>query len=221
MADPTPPPGNQLDLTLTDMAYGGDAVGRADGQVVFAWGGITGEQVTVAVEQVKRDIVRGRVIEVAPPGAGARRAALPLLRPLRRLPVAAYRLPGPGGFQDAHPARAVAAHRRARAGDLDAALQPALGMADPGTIAIVPPSRWTPPRASLGYYRRESHTVVPVAACPISDPGINDMLTALQALIDEHATPSASLAERVDLHRAGAGGDARAHIAGHACVSGR
>ncbi|MFL5626343.1 MAG: TRAM domain-containing protein, partial [Ktedonobacteraceae bacterium] len=36
-----------IDVELTDLAYGGDAVGRYEGRVLFVPGGIPGERVRV------------------------------------------------------------------------------------------------------------------------------------------------------------------------------
>jgi 23S rRNA (uracil1939-C5)-methyltransferase len=56
-----------IQLTLDDMAFEGAALGRADGQVVFADYGIPGEEVVVQVESSKRHFLEGRVVEVLTP----------------------------------------------------------------------------------------------------------------------------------------------------------
>jgi 23S rRNA (uracil1939-C5)-methyltransferase len=53
-----------LQVLLTDIAFQGAAIGRANGRVVFADYGIPGEQVTVEVERERRDYVQGRVVAV-------------------------------------------------------------------------------------------------------------------------------------------------------------
>ena len=55
-------------VRFTDMAYGGDAVGRADdGLAVFAWPGIVGEQGRVRVTARRANLLRGVVTEVVEP----------------------------------------------------------------------------------------------------------------------------------------------------------
>ena len=199
MPEPTVRPGTHLDLTLTDMAYGGDAVGHTPEGVVFAWGGITGEQVTVVVESVKRDIIRGRVSAVATPA------------PERVAPPCPYFGPC-GGCQWQHiayPAQVefkthILREQLRRLGGvapdtLDAALQPALGMADPWHYRNSSTFQVDAATGRLGYFRRDSHNVVPVDHCPISDPEINRLLAAFQALLDEQAQPDTVQPERVDL----------------------
>lgn len=56
-----------IKLTLDDMAFEGAALGRVDGQVVFADYGIPGEEVLVEVEAGKRHFLEGRVVEVLTP----------------------------------------------------------------------------------------------------------------------------------------------------------
>ncbi|HEY8491384.1 MAG TPA: 23S rRNA (uracil(1939)-C(5))-methyltransferase RlmD [Dehalococcoidia bacterium] len=53
-----------VDVELTDAAAGGAAIGRVDGQVVFASYGIPGERVTVEVERRHDDYLEGRVTQV-------------------------------------------------------------------------------------------------------------------------------------------------------------
>ncbi|MDQ6695721.1 MAG: 23S rRNA (uracil(1939)-C(5))-methyltransferase RlmD, partial [Chloroflexota bacterium] len=56
-------------LRLTDMAYGGDAVGRdpESGMAIFAWPGITGEEVDVEVHSRREKLARGLVTTVVEP----------------------------------------------------------------------------------------------------------------------------------------------------------
>src|SRR5919201_4035891 len=57
-------------VRFTDMAYGGDAVGRlgdGPGVAVFAWPGIEGGLARVAVTERRRNLLRGAVTEVLEP----------------------------------------------------------------------------------------------------------------------------------------------------------
>ncbi|MFV9506343.1 MAG: class I SAM-dependent RNA methyltransferase [Oscillochloridaceae bacterium umkhey_bin13] len=51
-----------LDLTIDGIAQGGEGVGRCDGQVVFARGGLPGEQVRLRITERKTSYLRGEVI---------------------------------------------------------------------------------------------------------------------------------------------------------------
>ncbi|HWQ13778.1 MAG TPA: 23S rRNA (uracil(1939)-C(5))-methyltransferase RlmD [Roseiflexaceae bacterium] len=53
-----------LELTLDGIAQGGDAVGRWEGRVVFAAGGIPGERVRVRLREARAAFARGEVTEV-------------------------------------------------------------------------------------------------------------------------------------------------------------
>jgi 23S rRNA (uracil1939-C5)-methyltransferase len=188
-----PPPGSSVDLALADMAYGGDAVGRSDGAVVFAWGGISGEQVTARVDRVKRDIAWATVTHVETPS------------PHRVAPPCPYFGPC-GGCQWQHIdyggqldfKTAILRDQLRRFGGLDPAhldqvLHPAVGMSEPWHYRNVAHFQIDPSTRALGYFRRNSHDVVPIAVCPISDPGINQLLTSVQALFDTHAQAPADL----------------------------
>ncbi len=54
----------EIELALNGIAQGGDGVGRWQGQVVFARGGLPGEKVRVRLHERKPRYVRGRVVEV-------------------------------------------------------------------------------------------------------------------------------------------------------------
>ena len=62
--------GEELELHIDSLAYGGNGVGRHDGFVVFARGGLPGDTVRARVTKVKRGFAEGVVTElVAPSGA--------------------------------------------------------------------------------------------------------------------------------------------------------
>jgi len=58
---------SRVQVELTDIAFQGAAIGRANDQVVFAAYGIPGETVTVEVERERRDYLQGRVLAVVKP----------------------------------------------------------------------------------------------------------------------------------------------------------
>lgn len=56
-----------IDVELTDLAYGGDAVGRYEGRVLFVPGGIPGERVRVEVVEERRGHARAALLEILRP----------------------------------------------------------------------------------------------------------------------------------------------------------
>jgi 23S rRNA (uracil1939-C5)-methyltransferase len=54
-------------LTLTDLAFGGEAIGRLDGRVIFVPFGLPGETVLVELIEDKHDFGRARILEVLDP----------------------------------------------------------------------------------------------------------------------------------------------------------
>ena len=62
--------GEELELRIDSLAYGGNGVGRHDGFVVFARGGLPGDTVRARVTKVKRGFAEGVVTELVAPGEG-------------------------------------------------------------------------------------------------------------------------------------------------------
>lgn len=56
-----------IDVELTDLAYGGDAVGRYEGRVLFVPGGIPGERVRVEIVEERRGHARADLVEILRP----------------------------------------------------------------------------------------------------------------------------------------------------------
>lgn len=59
--------GDELELTIDALAYGGNGVARRDGYVVFAAGGIPGDRVRAVVTKRKRSYAEARVVEIVEP----------------------------------------------------------------------------------------------------------------------------------------------------------
>ena len=62
-----PKRGERLSLTIDDLAFGGEGVGRADGYVVFVPGGIPGDRVRVRLDQARSRFGRGLIEEIEVP----------------------------------------------------------------------------------------------------------------------------------------------------------
>jgi len=80
---------DHLTLTIQDIAFGGEGVGRVDDFVVFVPFVLVGEVVEVAITEVKKEFCPRETFARRSAVAGARRTGLPPLRPMRRLPVSA------------------------------------------------------------------------------------------------------------------------------------
>src|SRR5919202_5331042 len=59
--------GDELDLTVESLAYGGNGVARRDGYVVFVAGAVPGDRVRAVVGKSKRAYAEARAIEVLEP----------------------------------------------------------------------------------------------------------------------------------------------------------
>ena len=68
-----------IDVELTDLAYGGDAVGRYEGRVLFVPGGIPGERVRVEIVEERRGHARANLLEILRPSPDRIDPAYPLL----------------------------------------------------------------------------------------------------------------------------------------------
>ncbi|HXA97740.1 MAG TPA: 23S rRNA (uracil(1939)-C(5))-methyltransferase RlmD [Candidatus Dormibacteraeota bacterium] len=62
-----PKRGEILSLTIDDLAFGGEGVGRADGYVVFVPGGLPGDRLRVRLVQVRSRFGRGAIESVEEP----------------------------------------------------------------------------------------------------------------------------------------------------------
>src|SRR5829696_6915474 len=61
--------GQELELTVDSLAYGGNGVARLNGFVVFVRRGLPGDTVRARVTKVKRNHAEATALEVVEPGA--------------------------------------------------------------------------------------------------------------------------------------------------------
>jgi len=62
-----PARGDELELSVESLAYGGAGVARLDGYVVFVQGAVPGDRVLARVGRAKRDYAEARVVELVLP----------------------------------------------------------------------------------------------------------------------------------------------------------
>jgi 23S rRNA (uracil1939-C5)-methyltransferase len=168
----------ELQLELDEMAFGGEAIGRADGQVIFVPYAIPGEAVRVAIERPKKGYARTRLLEVLRPA------------PERQAPPCTY-FGACGGCQWQHVAYAaqlaykqhvVVAQLRRLGGFADAEryVRPTLGMVSPWEYRNQ--ARFSLGRryGELGFTRKETHRLLRVDYCWLMQPPINRALDVLQ-----------------------------------------
>ncbi len=175
-------------VTLNDMAYGGDAVGRdpGTGMAVFAWPGISGEEVDVAINWRRPNLVRGLVTRVEKESE------------LRVEPPCPY-FGACGGCQWQH--IDYAGQVAFKHGILRSQLSRVGGIADPDSLLKSPlasPNDYgyrntshfaiDPQARSLAYFKRNSHALIAVGVCPISNQGINALIPRLNALLASTAS---------------------------------
>lgn len=169
--------GQRVPLELTDLAAGGEAVGRTDGFVVFVENGLPGDSAEVEIIEVKKSYARGRVEH------------LTIASPQRIEP------PCPiyadcGGCQLQH---------LSYDGQLDAktrivadAMRNIAGLRDVPVERCLPTPQWgyrnkiqlvAARGARLGLYRRNTHRVVPMDECRIAHPLTNRIVAAATPII--------------------------------------
>ncbi len=163
------------DVQIEKLVYGGDGLGRwPGGKAAFVPFTLPGETVRAVRESEKPGFVRARPVEILAPA------------PERVAPGCEYFLRC-GGCQLQH--ADAEAQLRLKADVLRETLARTGGIAWAGPIAAhaSPPwgyrnrvrLRWEP--GGLGYFARDSHTLVAVTHCPVASPALNAAIATLAA----------------------------------------
>src|ERR1700730_1380279 len=167
-----------IDVELTDLAYGGDAVGRYEGRVLFVPGGIPGERVRVEIVEERRGHARADLLEI--------------LRPAPERVDPQYPLLTDSGCQWQHiayPAQLtwkahIVRQLLVRIGKQpDALVHPTIGMSPNlmpwhyRNIALFTVG----PRGEVGFKLTESHDVQDLEECAILHPALDNIYQLVHA----------------------------------------
>jgi len=169
--------GQTLEIDIKSLGYSADAVGRADGFVVFVSGGVPGDRVLAKVTQVKKNYALAETVEVISPS------------PDRCQPPCAHFIEGCGGCQWQHITyecqlkwkAEVVRQALKRIGKQESIPEIEVrGMESPfhyrNKLRLFPATD----RTLLGMRKNGSHEVVPVKECLISTPAINSLSSMFQ-----------------------------------------
>lgn len=180
-ASPAPVIGQRLIITITDIAFGGEGVGRTDQFVVFVPFVVLGEEVEVELTEVKRQFGRAKLIRVVTPSAH------------RVEPKCRY-FGECGGCQYQHidyPTQLELKHKQI------ADLFERIGGFPRGVVSPVIPcpqpynyrnrlmvrSQWNKPeqKLNIGFLRADSRLVVDLDECQIAEPALNEQIRHVRA----------------------------------------
>lgn len=166
-------PGDVIELNLTDMAHGGEALGRLDGQVCFVPYTLPGETVRARILESHRSYLRAELVEVLTPSPDR-------VEP----PCAHFGVCGGCQWQHiAYPAqlaykREILQGQLAHIAKLELDVAPTLGMETPwhyrNNVRFSIDNE-----GNLGYLAARSHEVVAIQECYLPHPLIEEMLLAL------------------------------------------
>lgn len=165
-------------IVLEDLLENGQGVGRIDGFVTFVTGGLPGERVRIAVDEVKRSYASAHAIAVEEPSPDRVDAGCPVF-------------PRCGGCQTLHlryAAECAWKRRRvldalARIGGLKEAEVADVVTATPegggyrNKVSLV--CKFDGGAARLGFYGARTHRLVAIDACPVLVPRLQDVVARL------------------------------------------
>jgi tRNA/tmRNA/rRNA uracil-C5-methylase (TrmA/RlmC/RlmD family) len=176
-----PVPGNNLTLTIEDIAFGGEGVARMDEFVVFVPFVMLGEVVEAEVIEVKKRFARARLIRVVQPA------------PERVQPPCPY-FSDCGGCQYEHieyPAQLRLKHKQIcdlfqRIGGINPSLiSPVIPCPQPYGYRnrIMIRSQWDKFKQGLniGFIRTDNRLVVDIEECKIAEPALNEQIKEVRA----------------------------------------
>lgn len=173
--------GEKLILTIHDLAFGGEGVGRIDDFVIFVPFVIVGETVAVEITEVKKNFARAKLLRIVTPS------------PERVAPECRY-FTQCGGCQYQHidyAAQLRFKHKQIadlfeRVGKISrAVVAPVLPCPSPYGYRnrIMIRSQWNGPakKLEIGFIRADNNFVVDIEECKIAEPALNDQIKEVRA----------------------------------------
>jgi 23S rRNA (uracil1939-C5)-methyltransferase len=169
-------------VPVEKLVYGGDALGRIDGQVVLIPFALPGEEVEVSTQPAKGKVLKGSNPRVLTPS------------PHRVQPGCEY-FGDCGGCQYQHASYAYQLEQKTAI--LNETLRRLGGLTLPDPVETISGEPWGYrnriqlhiERGRLGFRRAESHDLCPVTQCPISSPKLNEVISTLTSAIKRPEWP--------------------------------
>jgi len=165
-------------VQIDKLVYGGKGLAHDGSLAVFVEGVLPGESVRIQLERVKKGYAEGRLLEVVTPSPHRTDAPCPV-----------YGQCGGCQLQHASPTaqlelkRSILTETLVRLGGLTAvdvmpfiASPEVYGYRHRARLAVVTPKGKA---ASLAYHEEGSHRLVPIAACPLLAPRLNEVIAHL------------------------------------------
>jgi tRNA/tmRNA/rRNA uracil-C5-methylase (TrmA/RlmC/RlmD family) len=186
---PVPTVSQRVTLTITDIAFGGDGVGRVDQFVVFVPFVDVGEEVEAELTEVKKQFARARLVRVLKPS------------PRRVTPPCRY-FGECGGCQYQH--LDYAAQLELKHKQIADLFERIGGFPRDVVVPVIPcpqpyhyrnrlmvRSQWNKPeqKLNIGFLRADSRLVVDVEGCQIAEPALNEQIRRVRA----HPPPKGGL----------------------------
>jgi 23S rRNA (uracil1939-C5)-methyltransferase len=183
-------PGDLVEIECTDLiAKTGQAVGRADGMVVYVLGPIPGERARVRIDTVKAKYAIGELVELLIESSERTEPFCPVFGVCGGCQVQHLAYPA-----QLHWKRQLVANALRRLGGIeDARVAMPIGMNYPRAYRnkmalVVDRSDGTP---SFGFYAARTHEVVPIDACPVVMPQLDGYIAGLQEASRDPASEAA------------------------------
>ncbi len=167
---------------MEKLVYGGDGLGRLDGQVIFAPFVLPGERIRAEAQQEKPGLLRARMLEVLEPAPERVAAPCPYF----------------GRCGGCHYQHAPYEYQLAAKRDILREELRRLGKIEPpeeiGVVAAEPfgyrnRAQFHIENGRLGYRELRSHKLCAIDQCPISSPRINELIGILNGMLRDRRWP--------------------------------
>lgn len=172
--------GDKMELSITDVAYRGRALGRHEGQVVFLYGALPGEVVAVEIARLAKNFAEATLVSVKTPSPDRLEPVCPLAGPC---PGCRYQHVSYEAELRIKQAQFI--NLLGRIGGVDASLcgEPVPAPASLGYRNKIVLHAWLEDDGTmkLGYFSEDNATVMDVPACPLASAPINARLAELRA----------------------------------------
>lgn len=179
-------PGTELELLFTDLLVNGQAVGRAEGMVVFCFGPLPRERARVRITAVKPKYAVAELIEITQTAPERAQPFCPVFGTCGGCQIQHLSYPAQLGWK-----REVVRNALTRIGGFaDVAVSETIGMDVPRGYRNKMSLVVDPSHERVGFYKQRSHDVVEIDGCPIVLPHLDariGRLNALKALPDVSA----------------------------------